>query len=292
MLSSYSKVSGSRFPDEIEWLIFLEGAKASSESSTDSSDKSVAGTSACPWKWLLVVKRVYRWLEPVLYDNVDIICQQRADHFASSLRPRPDFARTAVKVLRLRPAISPEKGTEILQLCQGLQELTLEIIVELPDDQNPLRAPLNVLQLTSLSINLSSGFYGPYITLAELDILCHVERLHLSNSWVGRRGLHMGLHKLNHLTHISFPTHPTGQLFNRTLCYILKELPRLQVAVLWVVTSSDDSEESASGELCSLLKSLGLDDERVVVFDAEQFSEHENDFWELAESIVRRRRTA
>jgi hypothetical protein len=70
----------------------------------------------------------------------------------------------AVPVLRLRPTISPGRGAEILQLCQGLRELTLEIVVDLPDDQNPLRRPLNTLMLTSLTMDLSSGFYGPFIT--------------------------------------------------------------------------------------------------------------------------------
>lgn len=125
-------------------------------------------------------------LEPILYQVVDICHQNMANLFISSLHPRPAFAQTAVKVLHLRPAVSPEQAAEILWLCHGLQELTLQIVANLPADENPLYEPLHPLPLHTLYLDLASVFYGPNIFLPELPLLRHVNRLHLTNGWVAR----------------------------------------------------------------------------------------------------------
>ncbi|KAI6117905.1 hypothetical protein EDD17DRAFT_1511020 [Pisolithus thermaeus] len=96
------------------------------------------------------------------------------------------FAKRAVKVICLWPAVVPEQGAEILKLCQELQELTLQTAANQPDDENPLHRPLCALQPTTLSIDLASAFYGPTVFLPDLPLLCHIEHLHLTNSWVAR----------------------------------------------------------------------------------------------------------
>lgn len=134
-----------------------------------------------------------------------------AELFISSLKSQPAFTRTAVKVLRIRLSITPELGAEILWFCQGIWELTLQTVANLPDNQNPLHAPLDALQLMTLSLDLASAFYGPIVSLPDLPLLCCIKRLHLSNGWVARRGLYIGLQELFHLTHVSFPVQPPGQ---------------------------------------------------------------------------------
>lgn len=166
-------------------------------------------------------------------------------------------------MLRLRPSVSPTQGAEILRLCQGLQELTLQIVAVLPDDQNPLHKPLDGLKLMALSMDLVSGFFGPFISLPDLNILCRIERLHLTNGWMARRDLHLGLHKLHQLTHIFFPIHPPEQwgVHSEILHYILRYFPKLQVMVLWHMAYEE------SMEMYDKLKKHGVNDRRVVVFN-------------------------
>ena len=98
------------------------------------------------------------------------------------------FAKMSVKVLHLWPAVSPEQGVKILALCQGLQELTLQIVnhTNLLDEENPLRGLLRDLRPTTLCMNIASVFYGPNIYLPDLVLLRHVQHLHLTNGWVAR----------------------------------------------------------------------------------------------------------
>ena len=71
-------------------------------------------------------------------------------------------------------------------LCQGLQELTLQIITNLLDEENPLHGLLCDLWPTTLCMNIASVFYGPHIYLPNLILLRHVKRLHLTNGWVAQ----------------------------------------------------------------------------------------------------------
>ena len=150
-------------------------------------------------------------LEPILYRVVDVDDDEKAMLFTLCLELQPGFAKMAVKVLHLRPAVSPQQGARILALCQGLQELTLQIVTNLLDKENPLHGPLRDLWPTTLCINIASIFYGPHIYLPELVLLPHVEHLHLTNGWVAQRGLFFGLHELSQLSHLSFHICPPGQ---------------------------------------------------------------------------------
>ncbi|KAI5984064.1 hypothetical protein EDD15DRAFT_2198775 [Pisolithus albus] len=239
----------SRFPDDIEREIFFWAAS----------------NSGCNmYCYLLVAKRIHCWLEPILYRMVDVRHQRMAELLISSLRPRPAFAKRAVKVLRLRPAVLPEQGAYILELCRGLQELTLQTTANQPDDENPLRGPLCALRPTTLSMDLASAFYGPTVFLPDLPLLCRIERLHLTNSWVARRGLHIGLQEL-------------------LLSEILRRFTRLQVVVLWRMEYQDCRETYTDLERHNFL------DRRIVVFNTAHFAEHagpRNSFWEVAEHVV------
>ena len=121
-----------------------------------------------PCDWLIKSR-----LEPILYRVVDIDDEEKAKLFISCLQLRPGFAKTSVKVLHLQPTVSPEQGAKILALCQGLQELTLQIVnhTNLLDEENPLRGLLRDLRLTTLCMNIASVFYGPNIYLPDLILL-------------------------------------------------------------------------------------------------------------------------
>ena len=100
-----------------------------------------------------------------------------AEQFLSSIKPRPGFAKKRVKVLHLRPAVSPERGAGILRLCQGLQELNLQIVANVRDVENPLLQPLCDfnLGLTTLHMDLTSTFHGPHVFLLSLTLLQRVK---------------------------------------------------------------------------------------------------------------------
>lgn len=209
--------------------------------------------------------------------------------FIRSLQSRPNFARTTIKVLRLRLLVTPEQAAKILWLCQGIQELTLQISANLPDGRNPLYASLDSLHLATLSLDLESVFYGPMISLPDLPLLCRVQCLHLINGWVARRGLYIGLQELRHLTHVSFPVQPPGQdgIHTEILTYILDTFHALQVLILWRMPYQESSV------IYGALKGRFLADPRIVVFNAARFdecAEPDNNFWRFAESIVQWRK--
>ena len=225
-------------------------------------------------------------LQPVLYRVVDVYERRVARLFIKSLRPRIEFAKLTVKKLRLNPSVHPAQGTEILVLCKGLQELTLDVVVNSTYDRSRLHGALNALRITTLFLNLTATFYGPTIFLPELHLLRRIERLHLTNTWVSRRGLFIGLQELCQLTHLSFHVCPPGELTLHTdvLFEILKRFWRLRAVILWRM------EYQESQKIYNHLSEQDLADHRIVVFNTVHFAEFHtapvNSFWELAESIV------
>ena len=207
------------------------------------------------------------------------------------MRRRKEFAKLTVKKLYIKPGIFPAQGIKILLLCKGLQELTLDLVVNSTYDRSRLYESLNALQITSLYMDLTSSFCGPTIFLPNLYLLCRIECLHLSNTWVSQRGLFIGLQELFQLTHLSFHVCPPGALSLHTevLFEILNHFWRLWVVILWRMEYQD------SEKIYNHLNEQGLVDHRIVVFNTVHFSEFcdapVNNFWELAESVVRWRET-
>ena len=207
------------------------------------------------------------------------------------MRRRKEFAKLIVKKLYIKPGIFPAQGIEILLLCKGLQELTLDLVVNSTYDRSRLYESLNALQITSLYMDLTSSFCGPTIFLPNLYLLRRIERLHLSNTWVSQRGLFIGLQELCQLTHLSFHVCPPGALSLHTevLFEILNCFWRLRAVILWRMEYQD------SEKIYNHLNEQGLVDHRIVVFNTVHFSEFcdvpVNNFWELAESVVRWRET-
>ena len=190
-----------------------------------------------------------------------------------------------VKKLHINPSVLPAQGIEILQLCKGLQELTLDIVVDSTYDRSCLYGSLNALRITTLSMNLTFSFCGPTIFLPDLHLLRRIERLHLTNTWVSRRGLFIGLQELCQLTHLSFHVCPPGELLHiEVLFEILKRFWRLRAVILWRM------EYQESEKIYNHLNEQDLADRRIVVFNMVHFAEFHgapvNSFWELAESVV------
>ena len=207
-----------------------------------------------------------------------------AESFICSLQFWSAFARTTIKVLHLRQRVTPKQGARILQLCQGLQQLSLKIATNLPDHQNPLGGPLATLPLTLLSLDLASAFYGPMVSLTDLAVLNRIEHLHLTNSWVARRGLYVGLPKLSQLTHISFPVQPTQNgICTEIVAFMLSVFHQLRVVILWHMPYQD------SQAIYDLLEERGLLDRRVVVFNAAWFeccAQSNSGIWGLGEMVL------
>ena len=181
------------------------------------------------------------------------------------------------------PQFPPHKG--ILALCQGLQELTLQIITNLLDEENPLHGLLHDLWPTTLCMNIASVCYGHHIYLPDLILLRHVECLHLTNGWVAQQGLFIGLHELSQLTHLSFHICPPGQWMThpQVLFEIFKHFLRLRVVILWRM------EYHTREEIYSDLIQNNLLDYRIVVFNSALFAECTesiSSFWEIAERVV------
>lgn len=123
------------------------------------------------------------------------------------------------------------------------------------------------------------------ISLPDLPLLRCIKRLHLSNGWVARRGLYIGLQELHHLTHVSFPVQPAGQqsIHTEILTYIRDSFHALRVVILWRAPYQE------SRVIYGVLMKRGLTDPRIVVFNAARFAESaepDNHFWKLAELIV------
>ena len=185
-------------------------------------------------------------------------------------------------MLKLRLSVTPGQAAKVLQLCHGIQEHALQIPINLPDNQNPLHTPLNALRLATLSLDLTSTFYGPMISLPELPLLCRIRHLHLTNGWVARCGLYIGLQELHNLTHVSFPVQSPGQqtIHTEILTYILHSFPSLWVVILW------RTPYQGCRVIYNALEQWGFVDRRIVVFNAAQFAECADDFWMLAEMVV------
>lgn len=227
-------------------------------------------------------------MEPILYEAVDLYSQPMAELFINSLQPRPSFASTTVKAVSLRQSVTPEQGAKILQLCQGLRELALQIAADLPDDQNPLREPLKTLQLSMLSLDLASAFYGPMIFLPDLPLFKRIKRLHLTNAWVARHGLHIGLPYLPQLTHVSFPIQPSGHgnIHTDILAFILQVFRGLRLVILWRMPYH------GSHSIYECLSQCGILDRRVVVFNCARFThcaQSDGSIWTLGERVVQLR---
>ncbi|KAI9459292.1 hypothetical protein HD554DRAFT_2177052 [Boletus coccyginus] len=253
-------------PCEIERMIFLLCAR----------DRSLKTAHTC----MAVAKRVQVWLEPVLYHTVDLASERVASKFLSSVQHRPTFAKSKVIVLRLGMALRMETACQILDICQGIQDLTIRPPSHLLT-VNPLLRPLDALtRLFSLSIDLSSVFNHRIIFLPNIKIFHHITHLHITNAWAIWTGSSIGVDQLAKITHVSLCLSNT-----RTQPDVLKSIlarDGFKVLVLWRRPFATYNESQ------DFLEGCGLVDKRIVVFNSTLFFYYMKDggFWKYAERLI------
>lgn len=144
-----------------------------------------------------------------------------------------------MKVLHLESTVSAESCTRILQLCEGLEELSLHVPVLFRHTQalnigsgaKPFLPHLYKFYLKSLTVNLSTIFAdSESVYLPQVPLFKRITHLHITNAWI-LWGRSTGLDSLVHLTHLSvhINTSHTDILQLKTL--LLRD--NLQVLVLW-----------------------------------------------------------
>ncbi|KIK80056.1 hypothetical protein PAXRUDRAFT_251497 [Paxillus rubicundulus Ve08.2h10] len=268
-LSQSMPMTYSVFPHEIEREIFLAGARKPSDAV----------------QYLLVAKRVHDWLQPGLYRSVDVYDQKTAALFIRSIRERPEFAKAAVKAVHLRPSVLPIQGARILWLCSQIKELTLQVIVNVPENENPLREPLGALDhIKTLALDLGSVLFRTELQLADYELLCRVDHLHFTNTWISARGIFCGLEGLKQLTHLSLHVNQ-AHIDVTAIGHTMNTLPRLRVLLLWRM------EYQSCETLWEILETSGKvnPDRRIVIFDAAYFADcsgPDSSFWDLADFVV------
>ena len=195
----------------------------------------------------------------------------------------PDFAVDAVRRLYIGMSVRNGYAAQILGTCKGVSDLTLRVICHHLLTTNPVIKPLEVLPLTSLSVDLSSIFHDRLSYLPNLVVAHRIERLHLTNAWASWPGMPVGLTRLHHLTHVSVPWSTSRSDCN--LAREILEFTNLKVLILW------RSGLEKYDELVKCLSRAGLEDRRIVCLDAKSYSHYliYGGFWDFAENLIKRR---
>lgn len=229
-------------------------------------------------------------IEPFVYKTVLLRGAGHAFQFLDALISyrSPEFARSHVKALCIRPSIPLSLTLQLLTMCSGLESLALWILPQ-TDTANLINV-ITSLPLTFLSVNLRSilppGHSKPvlqnhpaFVNLTHLDVVNH---------WV-LWTTSLGIEHLPLLTHVAFRFWSRGSV-HAALSTILRQSPKLQVLVLLA-----DSMVIPGAR--QYLEKQDIQDIRVVVLkhakDADEWKLMERDsvgMWQRAECIVRWRR--
>ncbi|KAF9234560.1 hypothetical protein BU15DRAFT_52498 [Melanogaster broomeanus] len=261
-------------PPELERDIFLQAAR------------SYRGVSI---RLMLVSSRVKIWMEAFMYKTVVLRGAGHAFLFLYALANRsPEFAKTRVKALCIRPQIPYSLIIQLLTLCSGLESLALWISsTRHAASDSELTNLLSTLPLKFLSLDIMAVISPshPKPDLQNHPAFIHLTHLDIVNHWVLWTSS-LGIEHLPRLTHVAFRFWCRGNV-NTALSLILKESPRLRVLILLA-----DSVVLPGAR--RYLEKEGIRDERVVVMehtrDADEWEAMERDsegIWQRAESVVR-----
>ena len=220
--------------------------------------------------------------EKTIYHTVIIWTDTEAHHLIASLEHRQEFAVSAVRTLYLGGAVQESPAARILDVCQGVTNLMLNVTTYSPLAESRMLAPLQALPLTCLSMTLSALFHRQRVRLPNLQITRRITHLHLADSWVSWEGVTVGLTELTQLSHLSLRWSMYNSNFD-----MLREVLRstnLKVLVLWKREYAPEYDE-----LVRCLSREGLEDRRVVFLDSRRYEVHLNfgGFWEYAEDLVK-----
>lgn len=142
----------------------------------------------------------------------------------------PEFAKTHVKALCIRPSIPLTLTLHLLSACSGLDSLALWNVPQ--SDTAELVHRLSALPLTSLSLNIRSIVppSAHKFVLENHPVFVNLTHLDIVNHWVLWTSS-LGIEHLPQLTHVAFSFWPRGNV-NSALSTILSQSPRLRVLVL------------------------------------------------------------
>ena len=228
-------------------------------------------------------------LKKLFYYNVVLTSDTKALSFISTLRTE-ELVRAAVKALHLESSVSVESCTRILQLCEGLEELSLHVLVfprhaitsSFDSPAKPLLPHLyKFYKLRSLTINLSTIFVGDEaVYLPRVPLFERITHLHIINAWV-LWCRSTGLESLANLTHLSLHI-STLHVHVHHLRTLLRS-DRLQVLVLW------RREPETYNHVQCCLSSIHIRDARIVIMNNALFREYtheEHAFWDYVGAMV------
>lgn len=142
----------------------------------------------------------------------------------------PEFAKTHVKALYIRPSIPLTLTLHLLSACSGLDSLAFWIVPQ--SDTAELVQRLSALPLTSLSLNVRSivPASAHKSVLENHPVFVNLTHLDIMNHWVLWTSS-LGIEHLPRLTHVAFRFWSRGNI-NSALSTILSQSPRLRVLVL------------------------------------------------------------
>ncbi|KAH0834224.1 hypothetical protein J3R83DRAFT_11538 [Lanmaoa asiatica] len=239
---------------------------------------------------MLVASRVKTWIEPFVYKTVLLRGAGHAVRFLGALTNyrSPEFAKSHVKALCIRPSIPLSLTIQLLTACSGLESLALWILPQ--TDTADLIDLISSLPLTFLSLNIRSILppSHPKSVLRNHPAFVNITHLDIVNHWVLWTSS-LGIEHLPFLTHMAFRFWSRGSV-NTALSTILQQSPKLRVLVLL-------ADYVVIPEAREYLEKQGIRDIRVVVLkhtrDADEWELMERDsvsMWQRAECIVRWRR--
>ena len=193
----------------------------------------------------------------------------------------PEFAVAAVRRLYIGMAVRNGYAAQILGTCKGVSDLTLCVICHHLLTTNPVIEPLEVLPLTSLSVDLSSISHDRLSYLPNLMVAHRITRLHLTNAWASWPGMPVGLTRLHHLTHLSVPWCTSSS--NCDLAREVLQFTNLKVLILW------RGGYKKRDELVKCLSRGRLEDCRIVCLDSKSYSHYliYGGFWDYAENLIK-----
>lgn len=177
-------------------------------------------------------------------------------------------------------ALRIETACQILDICLGVQDLTLRPPCHLLSI-NPLLRPLDGLtRLFSLSIDLASVFNNCIIFLPNIKTFHRVTHLHITNAWAIWTGSSIGIDELTKITHLSL--YLSNKHTQPTILQSLLARDSFKVLILWRRPFATYSETQDFLEGCKLV------DRCIVVFNSNLFSYYVNDggFWKYAEHLI------
>ncbi|KAI9567876.1 hypothetical protein HD554DRAFT_2039274 [Boletus coccyginus] len=251
-------------PDELERMIFLLASREPHELA----------------KYLLVARRVKRWLQPILYRKISIYCDVTAKDLIQSLTIRPK----RILYLFVGVSVHPSTTAKLLRLCPRLMNLVLRAGGNILSKYRVVIDAVNSLpHLKFLSIDPAVVFQTRFVHLPDASMFHRISHLDLTTRW-SWEAVVRGFQYLCCLTHLAI-TWKQSRYATDALRDLLRR-PDFAMLVLW-------RDELATYPLViNSLVRRKLDDPRIVVLQRAScwYSRVDGGHWLHAARIIARRK--